>query len=32
MTKLNRDAYKTFAGEDWPAYEDYINDIIDLCG
>jgi len=29
MTKLNRDAYKTFAGEDWPAYEDYINDIID---
>ena len=28
MTKLNEDAYNTFAGEDWPSYEDYINDII----
>jgi radical SAM protein with 4Fe4S-binding SPASM domain len=28
MSKLNKDAYNTFAGEDWPSYEDYINDII----
>lgn len=28
MTKLNEDAYNTFAGEDRPSYEDYINDII----
>ena len=26
MTKLNKDAYKVFAGEDWPSYDDYVND------
>lgn len=27
MNKLNREAYKTFAGESWPSYEDYVNNI-----
>lgn len=26
MTKLNQTSYNTFAGDDWPSYEDYIND------
>jgi len=26
MNKLNQAAYKTFAGSEWPSYEDYIND------
>ena len=29
LNKLNKTAYKIFAGEDWPTYDDYINDIID---
>lgn len=28
MTKLNKTSYNVFAGEDWPSYDDYINDII----
>ena len=27
MLKLNKQAYETFAGESWPAYDDYCNDI-----
>lgn len=27
MTKLNKDAYETFAGESWPTYEDYLNGV-----
>lgn len=26
MSKLNREAYKTLAGESWPSYEDYLAD------
>ena len=29
MNKLNKQAYLTLAGEDWPSYEDYINDKIE---
>jgi organic radical activating enzyme len=29
MIKLNKTAYNTFAGEDWPTYDEYVNDIID---
>ena len=29
LNKLNKTAYKIFAGDDWPTYDDYINDIID---
>jgi len=28
MNKLNQEAYETFAGSDWPLYEDYINNKI----
>ena len=28
MSKLNRDAYNTFAGEEWPSYDDYLNNVI----
>lgn len=26
MTKLNETSYKVFAGDDWPSYNDYVND------
>jgi radical SAM protein with 4Fe4S-binding SPASM domain len=26
MTKLNKTSYQVFAGEDWPPYDDYVND------
>lgn len=28
MTKLNKTSYKVFAGDDWPSYDDYVNDVI----
>ena len=28
MTKLNEKAYEIFAGENWPSYDDYVNDNI----
>lgn len=27
MIKLNKDAYETFAGESWPSYDDYVNNV-----
>ena len=27
MNKLNKEAYEMFAGEDWPSYDDYVNNV-----
>jgi hypothetical protein len=26
--KLNKSAYNIFAGDDWPSYDEYVNDLI----